>query len=64
MVCPSALTLLVRGGARMSTRGSYGNASDDLVEDYKYDFYYVNDKPLAEISSDFLPFMGKMLGRE
>lgn len=62
-VCPATLTLLVRGGERMSTRGAYGNSSDDLVEDYEYDYYYVNDKPLAEVPSDFLPFMGDMLAR-
>ena len=47
-----AKTLLVRGGERMK-KSSYGNASDDCVEDYEYDYYFVNDKTLAEAEEGF-----------
>ena len=42
-----AKTLLVRGGSRTRT-DSYGNAADDQVENYTYDYYFVNDRPLEE----------------
>lgn len=42
-----AKTLLIRGGSR-SRAGAYGNAADDMVENYKYDYYFVNDRPLDE----------------
>ena len=47
-----AKTLLVRGGERMK-KTSYGNASDDCVEDYEYDYYFINDKTLAEAEVSF-----------
>lgn len=47
-----AKTLLVRGGERM-TKSSYGNASDDLVEQYAYDLYYVNEKTLDVAEEEF-----------
>ena len=42
-----AKTLLVRGGSR-SRNSAYGNAADDMVENYAYDYYFVNDRPLDE----------------
>jgi len=51
-----AKTLLVRGGSRM-TKSNYGNASDDLVENYPYDYYFVNDKSLEEAEHDFVEFL-------
>ena len=47
-----AKTLLVRGGERMK-QSSYGNVSDDEVENYSYDYYFVNDKSLEEAEADF-----------
>lgn len=47
-----AKTLLIRGGTRM-TKTSYGNAADDYVEQYEYDFYYVNEKSLEDAESEF-----------
>ncbi len=47
-----AKTLLVRGGSRM-TKAHYGNVSDDEVENYNYDYYFVNDKTLQEAEVDF-----------
>ena len=54
-----AKTLLVRGGSRM-TKANYGNVSDDMVENYPYDFYFVNDKSLEEAERDFVEFLKNM----
>ena len=51
-----AKTLLIRGGDRMK-KSNYGNASDDCVEDYEYDYYFVNDKTLEEAEADFKVFL-------
>ena len=51
-----AKTLLVRGGDRMK-KSNYGNASDDEVENYDYDYYFVNDKSLEEAEADFVDFL-------
>ena len=53
-------TLLIRGGDRMK-KASYGNASDDRVEDYEYDYYFVNDKTLEEAEEDFKCFLSNIL---
>ena len=55
-----ALTLLVRGGARM-TKSHYGNYSDDAVENYAYDYYFMNDKSLEEAETGFAALIGKIL---
>ncbi len=47
-----AKTLLIRGGSRM-TKENYGNAADDEVENYRYDYYFVNEKTLDEAEADF-----------
>lgn len=51
-----AKTLLVRGGARMSSE-KYGNASDDGVENYSYDYYFMNDSTLEEAENRFIEFL-------
>lgn len=51
-----AKTLLVRGGERM-TKSNYGNASDDGVENYPYDYYFLNDKTLEEAENSFIEFL-------
>ncbi len=48
----TAKTLLVRGGSRMEKR-EYGNSADDMVEDYNYDYYFVNDKDLLSAEKEF-----------
>ena len=55
----NAKTLLIRGGERMRQKceTGYGNASDDQVENYSYDYYFVNDKPLEETEASFLSFI-------
>lgn len=55
-----AKTLLIRGGDRMK-RSSYGNASDDCVENYSYDYYFVNDKTLKQAEIDFAEFLRRVL---
>ena len=55
-----AKTLLVRGGERMQ-KSHYGNRSDDEVEKFDYDFYFVNDKTLAEAEADFIRFLAEIL---
>lgn len=52
-----AKTLLIRPGKRAEEHGSYGNVSDDCVEMYDYDYYYVNDLPLEEAETDFVSFL-------
>ena len=48
------ISLLIRS-SRCSE--SYGNASDDDVENYPYDFIYQNDLPLEEAEADFISFL-------
>ena len=54
-----AKTLLVRGGERMK-KSNYGNVSDDGVENYAYDYYFVNDKSLLEAEKDFVEFLSSL----
>lgn len=58
-----AKTLLVRGGSRMS-RTVYGNAADDSVEDYKYDYYFMNDKSIEEAERNFTALLNKILAQQ
>ena len=48
------VTLLVR---RSSVRQQWGNASDDDVEKYDYDYCYDNDKEFAQAEPDFQHFL-------
>ena len=56
----AAKTLLVRGGSRMAL-SHYGNAADDCVENYEYDYYFVNEKSLEEAERDFCDFLAGVL---
>ena len=51
---PAPVALLVRSSR---CRESYGNVSDDDVENYPYDFIYQNDLPLEEAEADFIAFL-------
>lgn len=51
-------TLLVRSG---TVNPPLGNAADDRVEEYAYDYYYVNEKPLEWVPEDFLRFFEEIL---
>lgn len=55
-----AKALLVRGGERM-TKSHYGNAADDCVENYKYDYYFTNDKSLTEAEVSFVELLRSIL---
>ena len=55
-----AKTLLIRGGDRMS-KAHYGNVSDDEVENYSYDYYFVNDKSLEETECSFCEFLKSVM---
>ncbi len=55
-----AKTLLIRGGERM-TKTSYGNAADDSVEKYEYDYYYVNEKTLDVAEREFCVLLGRII---
>ena len=57
-----AITLLVRGGKRFRRRtGSYGNAADDEVEKYRYDYVFYNDHPLADTERIFASFLERII---
>ena len=52
------ITLLVRS---KRCEGVYGNASDDMVENYTYDYVFQNDGTLAEAEENFITFLGLIL---
>ena len=56
----AAKTLLVRGGDRMK-KECYGNFSDDGVENYVYDRYFLNDGTLKEARMGFCNLLSDML---
>ena len=55
----NAVTLLIRGGKRMSNE-KYGNASDDGVEDYPYDYYFLNENTIDVAERDFVELIKKI----
>ena len=56
-----ARTLLVRADRRMGAH-TYGNASDDGVEEYSYDYYFSNDAAPEEAATEFLAFLESIMG--
>lgn len=54
----NCITLLVTGG---KSQNSYGNRSDDEVENYTYDYIYNNTKPLDEVENDFMAFFENII---
>lgn len=55
-----AKTLLIRGGKRM-TKSRYGNAADDMVENYNYDYYFVNENGMEEAERDFVALLDNIM---
>ena len=55
-----ARTLLVRADKRMPAH-TYGNAADDLVTQYPYDYYFDNDAPATEAGAQFLVLLASIL---
>lgn len=62
LVGEACVTLLVEreGRGTKGHRGGWGNASDDEVKKYKYDYYYTNNKPLSEAEKDFVSLIGEI----
>ena len=58
----AAITLLVRGGER-ARREAYGNVSDDCVEDYTYDHYFMNDKCIEEAEREFVILLKNIISK-
>lgn len=56
----AAKTLLVRGGKRMSNE-KYGNVSDDGVENYSYDYYFLNENTLDLAEREFVELLGGII---
>lgn len=54
-----AKTLLIRRAA--VHRAAYGNVSDDLAEQYEYDYVYDNDLPLEQAEAHFVAFLHGIL---
>lgn len=50
----NCVTLLIRG--RKNARREWNNAADDEVENYKYDYCYVNCHSLENLERDFMGF--------
>ena len=42
-------------------RGAYGNAADDGVENYSYDYYFDNGGTLEEAERGFIHLLKKIL---
>jgi hypothetical protein len=55
-----AKTLLVRAPSRMR-KNSYGNAADDRVEEYSYDYYFNNDGTLDTVEGEFAELLSSAL---
>ena len=55
-----AKTLLVRADRRMAAH-TYGNASDDMVESYTYDYYFDNDDAPEVAAEKFLDFLASVM---
>jgi cytidylate kinase len=59
---PRAITLLIRGGTRFRrSKKEYGNASDDGVERYRYDYVFYNDAPLEKTETVFNAFLANVI---
>ncbi len=56
----NAKTLLVRAGERQR-KNAYGNAADDGVENYYYDYYFDNDKSLDEAEENITKLFRSIL---
>lgn len=50
------VTLLVRS-SKVEKLGEFGNSSDDDVENYHYDYYYTNGRPMSELIPTFMDFL-------
>ena len=53
------ITLLVT--RKQNAQVSWGNASDDNVSSFRYDYSYPNDRSLEEAEGDFCGFLREIL---
>lgn len=53
------VTLLIKGRSNM--KKNWNNTADDEVENYRYDYCYVNNKKFSELEKDFLAFFDRIL---
>lgn len=58
-----AKTLLVTAEQRIK-RGAYGNAADDCVSNYYYDFYFENDKSISEAEEHFIHLLNLIISED
>ncbi len=58
------VTMLVRSPRIEESNKQYGNASDDRVEDYTYDYSYTNEKPLESLTADFMNYIYELFIQE
>lgn len=56
--CGKIVTLLVRS---KRAEESYGNPSDDEVENFNYDYIFINDLPLSEAESEFVKLIKEIM---
>lgn len=61
-VTTPVITLLVTRRA-VEENHVYGNASDDDVDKFEYDFTYANDAPLCESSAEFVRVIGDIFDK-
>lgn len=57
------ISLLIKRSA-VDNGAKYGNAADDEVENYKYDYTYLNDLPIEESSQRFVVFIKEVFNKE
>jgi len=55
------ITLLVKKTHNAITE--FGNPSDDCIDDFHYDYTYINDKPLDGLEEDFMLFFNEIIQR-
>ena len=58
------VTMLVRSSRIDESNKHYGNYSDDNVEDYTYDYYYTNGKPIEKLTADFMNYIYELFIKE
>ena len=45
-------------------KSHYGNAADDCVENYEYDYYFLNDKSLEDAEREFVKLLASVLDEQ
>lgn len=58
------ITMLIESPQRSISTTKFGNSSDDNVNEYYYDYRYLNCKPLESLIDDFMSFFCPLLVKE